>query len=60
VWIAELRIRYVGGPWQHGIDVLEFDGDLVRRESVYVAEGWPAPDWRAPWRAAPSGEAEPA
>jgi hypothetical protein len=59
VWVAELRIRYDGGPWQYAVDVLEFDGDLVRRESIYVAEGWPAPDWRAPWRAAPPREAEP-
>jgi hypothetical protein len=60
VWVAELRIRYDGGPWQHAVDVLEFDGDLVGRESIYVAEGWPAPDWRAPWRAAPPREGEPA
>jgi hypothetical protein len=52
-WIAELRIRYDGGPWQFGIDVLEFRGDRVARESIYVAEGWEAPDWRARWRAAP-------
>ncbi|MGY1822739.1 nuclear transport factor 2 family protein [Geodermatophilus sp. SYSU D00079] len=59
VWVAELRVRYDGGPWQYAVDVLEFDGDLVRRESIYVAEGWPAPDWRAPWRAAPPREAGP-
>ncbi|MBB3083078.1 nuclear transport factor 2 family protein [Geodermatophilus sabuli] len=57
VWVAELRIRYDGGPWQYAVDVLEFDGDRVSRESIYVAEGWAAPDWRAPWRAAPPPEA---
>ncbi|MGK5110857.1 nuclear transport factor 2 family protein [Geodermatophilus sp. CPCC 205506] len=53
VWVAELRIRYDGGPWLFGVDVLEFRGDEVVRESIYVAEGWDAPEWRARWRAAP-------
>jgi SnoaL-like domain len=53
VWVVELGISYDGGPWQHGVDILEFDGALVTRETVYVTEGWEAPGWRAGWRAAP-------
>ncbi len=37
----------------YGVAVLEFRGELVCRETVYVTEGFPAPEWRAAWRAAP-------
>jgi SnoaL-like domain len=53
IWVAELRGRYDGGPWHYGVSILEFRGDKVARETIYVAEGWEAPDWRAPWRSAP-------
>jgi hypothetical protein len=53
VWVAELRARYDGGPWNFGVDILEFAGDKVVRETIYVTEGWEAPEWRARWRAAP-------
>jgi SnoaL-like domain len=53
VWVAELTISYDGGAPMYGLDVLEFRGELVCRETVYVTEGFPAPDWRAAWRAAP-------
>ena len=53
VWMAELLIRYDGGTWNHGIDILEFRGDKVAAESIYVAEGWDAPAWRAQWWATP-------
>jgi hypothetical protein len=49
VWTAELLIRYDGGPWSHGIDILQFRGDKVTAESIYVFEGWDAPDWRSEW-----------
>jgi hypothetical protein len=57
VWVAELRARYDGGPWNYGVDILEFRGDKVSRETIYVAEGWEAPEWRARWRAAPATRA---
>ena len=51
LWIAELSVRYDGGPWQFGCSILQFRGEKVATETIYVAEGWEAPDWRAPWRA---------
>ena len=54
VWVAEVAIRYDGGPWNHGVSILEFRGDKVARETIYYAEPFPAPDWRARWRATPS------
>jgi hypothetical protein len=53
VWVAELSISYDDGPWSFGVSILEFRGDKIARESIYVAEGWEAPEWRAQWRSAP-------
>jgi hypothetical protein len=53
VWVAEGAISYDGGPWQPAVNILEFRGDKVVRETIYVTEPWDAPEWRAPWRAAP-------
>lgn len=54
LWVVELLLRYDGGPWKYGIDILEFRGDKVSRESAYSMEAWEAPEWRARWRAAPA------
>jgi hypothetical protein len=50
VAVVELSISYNGGPWQYGVQLLEFRDDKVARERIYVMEGWEAPDWRARWR----------
>src|SRR4029434_6063321 len=33
-WVAEVRIRYNGGPWNYGLTLLEFKGDKVARETI--------------------------
>ena len=38
---------------QPAVNILEFRGDRVARETIYVTEPWDAPEWRARWRAAP-------
>jgi ketosteroid isomerase-like protein len=53
VWVVEMRARYDDGPWMFGPAVYEFRDGKVARETIYVAEGWEAPEWRAKWRAAP-------
>jgi hypothetical protein len=53
LWVVEGSISYDGGPWQPAVNILEFRGDKVARETIYVTEPWDAPQWRAPWRAAP-------
>lgn len=50
--VVELSVGYDGGPWQFGVQLLEFRGDKVARERIYVMEGWEAPAWRAAWRSA--------
>jgi hypothetical protein len=53
LWVVELSINYDDGPWHFGLSILEFRDDKIARESIYVSEGWEAPEWRAQWRAAP-------
>ena len=53
LWVVENLIRYDDGPWQPTVNVLEFRGDKVARETIYITETWEAPEWRAPWRSAP-------
>ncbi len=48
-WVVELRVRYDGGPWHYGVEILEFRGDKVSRETIYVMDGFEAPQWRSPW-----------
>jgi hypothetical protein len=51
--VVEGSISYDDGPSQPVVNILEFRGDKVARETIYVTEPWDAPEWRAPWRAAP-------
>lgn len=39
-----------------GVSVLEFRGDRVSRERIYVTERWDPPEWRAPWRSATTAD----
>jgi hypothetical protein len=52
LWVAETSVRYDGGAWNFGCSILELRGDRIIRETIYIGEGWDAPEWRAPWRAA--------
>jgi hypothetical protein len=52
-WVAELLVSYDGGDPHFGVSILELRDDKIARESIYVAEGWEPPEWRARWRAAP-------
>lgn len=51
LYVAELLVRYNGGPWNYGCSIVEFRGSKIARETIYIGEGWAAPAWRAPWRA---------
>jgi SnoaL-like protein len=53
VWVMEGKVRYDDGPWNFGVSVHEFRGDRIARETIYFAEPFEAPAWRAQWRAAP-------
>jgi SnoaL-like domain len=32
--VAEVSVSYDGGPWQYGVQLLEFRGDRVARERI--------------------------
>src|SRR5262245_10552178 len=53
IWVAEIDVRYDDGEPRHGVDILEIKDGKITRETVYVGEPFDAPEWRAPWRAAP-------
>ena len=50
VWVGLAEISYDGGPWRPAVAVLEYDGDLVVRETIYVTEHFEPPAWRERWR----------
>jgi hypothetical protein len=50
---ALITISYDGGPKNFGVSILEFREDKIARESIYVAEGWEAPEWRSRWSSTP-------
>jgi hypothetical protein len=52
-WVAEISVRYDGGPPNPSVSILELRDGRIARESIYITEGWDAPEWRAQWRAAP-------
>lgn len=53
VWVVELKVSYDQGPKSFGVSIHEFRDDKIARETIYVAEGFDPPEWRAKWRAAP-------
>jgi ketosteroid isomerase-like protein len=53
VWVVELSVRYDEGSENFGVSIHEFRDGKIVRETIYVAEGFDAPEWRAKWRAAP-------
>ena len=40
-WVAPSAnsISYVGGPWNLTVSILEFRGDKVARETIYITQG---------------------
>lgn len=54
--VVENLISYDGGPWMYAVNLLEFRGDHVAHERIYIMDGWEAAEWRAPWRAERSAD----
>lgn len=48
LWVNEYTIRYDGTP-RNVVGIMEFHDGQVVRETVYVAEPWEPPAWRARW-----------
>jgi hypothetical protein len=57
LWVAENSISYDDGPWNPTVSILEFRGEKVAHERIYITQPWEAAEWRAPWRdAAPAAD----
>jgi len=46
-WSVEGRARYGDGDFMAFVDILHFRGDLVDRETIYVADAFPPDESRA-------------
>lgn len=49
--VGENLISYDGAPWKYSVSLLEFRGEKVTHERIYILDGWEAAEWRALWRA---------
>ena len=49
--VTEYLISYNGAPWTFTVSIMEFLGEKVARERIYIMDGWEPADWREPWRA---------
>ena len=54
--VAENLISYDGAQWMHTVNLMEFRGDRVANERIYIMHGWEAAEWRTPWRAEASAD----
>ena len=57
--VAENLISYNGAPWMFTVNLMNFRGDKVAHERIYIMEGWEAAEWRAPWRASEPADPPP-
>ena len=57
--VAENLISYDGSPWKLAVNLLEFRGDKVMRERIYIMDAWAAPEWRAAWRSTTAADPPP-
>jgi hypothetical protein len=49
LWVTENLISYDGSPWKFTINILQFRGDRIAHERLYVVDGFDAAEWRAEW-----------
>jgi hypothetical protein len=57
VWVVRFVITYAGGAVFHSVNIVEFSGELIRKETRVYGAPFEAPAWRAQWvrREAPVG-----
>jgi SnoaL-like protein len=49
VWVNHGHITYDDAPPSNSVTIMEFRGDKVFRETVYICDPWDPPAWRAQW-----------
>ena len=48
--VTEYLISYNGTPWMFTVSIMEFVGERVARERIYIMDGFEAAEWRSSWR----------
>jgi hypothetical protein len=49
LWVAENIIAYDGAKLMHTVNIMEFRDGKVVHETIYFADPWDPPAWRAQW-----------
>lgn len=49
LWVAENLISYDGSPWMFTVNILQFRGDKVANERIYIMEGFEPAPARVEW-----------
>jgi SnoaL-like domain len=49
LWVSEILASYNGGAPMFGVGIVQFRGDKIAREVIYVTEGFDAAAWRTEW-----------
>ena len=49
LWITETLITYDKTTTMNAVNIMEFRGAKVARETIYFGEPWQPPTWRAEW-----------
>jgi len=57
--VTEYLISYNGAPWMFTVSIMEFVGDRVARERIYIMDGFEPAEWRSPWRSEQPADSEP-
>lgn len=48
--VTEYLISYNGAPWMFTVSIMEFVGEKVARERIYIMDGFEPAEWRSSWR----------
>ena len=57
--VTEYLISYDGAPWMFTVSIMEFVGDKVVHERIYIMDGFEPAEWRSSWRSAQPADPEP-
>jgi hypothetical protein len=49
LWVMEILASYDGSPPMFGLSMVQFRGDRIAREVIYVMAAFEAAPWRAQW-----------
>lgn len=49
LWVTEILVTYDGATPMFGLSIVQFRGDKIAKESIYVMSGFQAAIWRRDW-----------